>query len=52
MHRLDHKLVCWGFVIHGGTDGYSRKIMFLKCHTNNRAETVLKVFGDDVAVFG
>src|SRR5262249_43465352 len=36
-----HKLIKFGFVIHGGIDGYSRRPMFLDCATNNRAETVL-----------
>ena len=39
-----HSLVSWGFVIHGGIDGYSRVIVFLKCSTNNRSETVREVF--------
>ena len=29
----NHKLIRWNFVIHGGIDGYSRKIVFLKCST-------------------
>ena len=33
----------WGFVIHGGIDGYSRQITFLKCSCNNRAQTVLQL---------
>ena len=39
-----HSLVNWGFVIHGGIDGYSRMIVFLKCSTNNRSETVSEYF--------
>ena len=31
-------------VIHGGIDGYTRIPVFLKCSTNNRAETVLDGF--------
>ena len=42
----------WGFVIHGGIDGYSRQIMFLQCNCNNKAETVLKLFLEAVEVFG
>ena len=34
----------WRIVIHGGVDGYSRLIVFLRCATNNRASTVLDVF--------
>ena len=39
-----HSLVAWGFVIHRGTDGFSRLIVFLKCSTNNRSDTVLDLF--------
>ena len=41
-----HSLIRWKFVIHGGIDGKSRKIVFLKCSTNNKAETVLNLFLD------
>ena len=34
----------WRFVIHGGIDGYSRKIAFLACSANNYAGTVLNAF--------
>ena len=36
-----HKLIRWGFVTHGGIDGYSRTIVYLRCSDNNRAETVV-----------
>ncbi|RUA04468.1 MAG: hypothetical protein DSY43_06230 [Gammaproteobacteria bacterium] len=39
-----HKLIKWGFVVHGGIDGYSRLIVFLTCATNNRAATVFSSF--------
>ena len=39
-----HSLETWGFVIHGGMDGFSRLIVFLKCSTNNRSDTVLDLF--------
>ena len=39
-----HSLIRWGFVIHGGIDGFSRLIVFLKCATNNRSETVAEAF--------
>ena len=42
----------WGFVTHGGIDGYSRKIMYLKCSTNNKAATVLESFLETVGKFG
>ncbi|XP_055357957.1 uncharacterized protein LOC129602819 isoform X2 [Paramacrobiotus metropolitanus] len=40
----NHKLVRWGFVIHGIIDGYSRTIISLIVATNNRASTVLEAF--------
>jgi len=39
-----HSLIRWKFVVHGCVDGKSRKIMFLKCSDNNKAETVLQHF--------
>ena len=39
-----HSLIRWRFVIHGCCDGKSRKIMYLKCSTNNLAETVRNLF--------
>jgi hypothetical protein len=39
-----HSLIRWSFVIHGCIDGKSRKIMYLSCNTNNKAETVLRLF--------
>ena len=40
----NHKLVRWQLVIHGGIDGYSRVVVFLKCASNNQSETVLENF--------
>ena len=40
----NHKLIRWGFVVHGGIDGFSRKIMYLRCNTNNKARTVKELF--------
>lgn len=39
-----HSLIRWKFVIHGCIDGFSRRIMFLKCSSNNLSETVLELF--------
>ena len=39
-----HSLSCWGFVIHGCIDGYSQRIIFLHCSTNNLSSTVLGLF--------
>ena len=48
----NHKLIRWGFVIHGCVDGFSRRLMFLKCSTNNKAVTVLQLFLIAVQDFG
>lgn len=42
----------WRFVIHGGIDGYSRKIVFFKCSTNNKASTVFGLFYSAVQLHG
>lgn len=39
-----HKLIRWRFVTHGGVDGFSRMIVYLKCSTNNYSRTVLEEF--------
>ena len=48
----NHKLIRWRFVIHGAVDGYSRKLVFLKCATNNRAATVVEQFSKAVTENG
>lgn len=42
----------WRFVIHGGIDGYSRMIVFLRANNNNMAATVFDIFLDAVGKFG
>lgn len=42
----------WGFVVHGCIDGHSRKIIYLQCACNNRADTVLKLFIDGIREHG
>ena len=37
-------LIRWGFVVHGAVDGYSRLIVYLHCSSNNRANTVYRLF--------
>ena len=34
----------WRLVIHGGNDGYTRIPVYLKCSSNNKADTVLQLF--------
>ncbi|KAK0132658.1 hypothetical protein N1851_032527 [Merluccius polli] len=40
----NHKLIRWRIVIHGGIDGFSRLIVFLRASNNNRSSTVLESF--------
>ena len=47
-----HKLIRWGFVVHGGIDGYSRMITFLKCSIDNKAATVLDNFIEATRKYG
>ena len=37
-------LIRWKFVIHGCIDGKSRKVIYLRCSTNNLSQTVLDLF--------
>ena len=39
-----HKLIRWRLVIHGGIDGYSRLVTYLKVAPNNLSSTVLSAF--------
>lgn len=48
----NHKLVRWNFIVSGGIDGFSRKIVFLKCEDNNKADTVFRCFMEGVKDFG
>lgn len=47
-----HKLIRWRLVVHGGIDGYSRTVVFLKCSDNNRAYTMLSGFTSGVDMYG
>ena len=38
------KLRDYGFVSYVAIDGYFRRVIYLECNTNNRAETVLSAF--------
>ncbi|GES72835.1 uncharacterized protein LOC114517950 [Rhizophagus clarus] len=48
----NHKLIRWKFVIHGGIDGFSRMITYLKCSGNNRSDTVFSAFLNACHKFG
>ena len=39
-------------VVHGGIDGFSRLVVYLKCSTNNKVETVLQLFNEAVHCYG
>ena len=46
-------VVCrWGFYTHGGIDGFSRVIVFLRCTTSNRSEEVLTPFVNACQQYG
>ena len=45
-------VIRWRLVIHGGIDGYSRMIVFLRANTNNTAATVFELFLGAVEEFG
>jgi hypothetical protein len=43
-----HSLIRWGLVIHGCIDGFSRRIIYLHCSSNNLSSTVLALFLDAI----
>lgn len=47
-----HCFIRWRVVIHGGIDGYSRTVVYLKCSDNNRASTVSQCFMDATERYG
>ena len=47
-----HKLIRWNIVIHGGIDGYSRLITYLRASTNNLASTVFSAFSSAIQEYG
>ena len=44
MADLHHKLVRWRLITHGGIDGHSRLIVYLKCASNIKSATVYESF--------
>ncbi len=47
-----HRLIKWHIVIHGGIDGYSRLLVYLRASSNNRSDTVLDCFMNAVREYG
>ncbi|XP_045032334.1 uncharacterized protein LOC116935505 isoform X2 [Daphnia magna] len=48
----NHNLIGWRFVFHGGIDGFSRLIFFLKVANNNKSRTVLEGFLEGIRKYG
>lgn len=44
--------VRWRIVIHGGIDGYSRLVVFLRASNNNRSTTLLDSFSQAIVRYG
>ncbi|KAJ3018436.1 hypothetical protein NUW54_g338 [Trametes sanguinea] len=51
-HDGQHGLIHWKLVIHCFVDGYSRHVLGIRVHNNNRASTVLDLFLDCVSTHG
>ncbi|KAG5349600.1 hypothetical protein C0989_002863 [Termitomyces sp. Mn162] len=51
-HDGQHGLIRWKIVIHAFIDGFSRLLLGIRAHNNNRAQTVLQLFEDIAAIFG
>ncbi|EJT52314.1 hypothetical protein A1Q1_04525 [Trichosporon asahii var. asahii CBS 2479] len=47
-----HKLNPWKIVIHGGVDGFSRRVVFLRASSNNLAATVEDCFLEATTLWG
>ena len=47
-----HKLIRWRIVIHGGVDGYSRLVTYLKVSNNNCATTAFSAFESGISEYG
>ncbi|XP_067098396.1 uncharacterized protein [Osmerus mordax] len=50
--RTVNRRLRWRIVIHGGIDGFSRLVVFLKASNNNRSDIVMDLFSEAVAQFG
>ena len=47
-----HCLIRWRIVIHGGIDGYSRRVVYVRASDNNRASTVFEQFLAATKIYG
>ena len=47
-----HSIIKWGFVIHGAINGHSRLILYVRCATNNKKETILELFYTAISQYG
>ena len=47
-----HCLIRWRIVVHGGIDGFSRRVVYLHASDNNNADTVSKLFRAAVSECG
>lgn len=48
----NHKMIRWRLVVHGGVDGFSRCVTYMKCANNNCASTVLDAFLEALGAYG
>ena len=48
----NHKMIHWRLVIHGGVDGFSRCVVYVKCANNNCASTVFDAFLEGLVAYG
>lgn len=48
----NHKMIRWRLIIHGGVDGFSRCVVYIKCANNNCASTVLDAFLEGLRCYG
>lgn len=48
----NHKIIRYRMVIHGGIDGFSRLVTYLKCSNNNMAATVFEAFQEATRMYG
>lgn len=47
-----HKMIRWRLVVHGGVDGFSRCVVYLKCANNNSASIAMDAFSEGLVSYG